>query len=363
MAGAGKTIGTSRVGPEVELSLLDRSRTRVGEPEAAALAHTVGRAVAAEASGYRRFWVAEHHAVPGIASGSPPVLMAALGARTASIRIGAGGVMLPNHRPLVVAEQFLMLEALYPGRVDLGLGRSPAFTAPVRRAMRQVEGEPDRFEADVRELLSYFDGTAAVTAHPVSAAAPPAFILATGRGLEIAARLGLPAVVGGPILHSDELDTALTRYRRGFVPGPHADRPEILIASEVLVAESDERARELALPEAWAMARARGTGEFPPLEPVSSIVSRRWSAQTRRRVDASLATATAGSPATVRRLLEELAERTGATGLLATTSTYDRDALAWSDAALAGIVHGRAAGPAATEPPTAGSRSPAAPVR
>ncbi|MEU4311944.1 MsnO8 family LLM class oxidoreductase [Nocardia sp. NPDC024068] len=349
----------------MELSLLDRSRTRTGEPESAALAHTVARAIAAEASGYRRFWVAEHHAVPGIASGSPPVLMAALGARTSSIRIGAGGVMLPYHQPLVVAEQFLMLEALYPGRVDLGLGRSPAFTAPVRRAMRQGAGDPDRFEADVAELLGYLDGSGAVTARPVIATAPPAFVLATGRGLEVAARLGLPAVLGGPILHSAELEAVLARYRREFVPSPRADRPEILIALDIVVAESDEQARELALPEAWAMAVSRSTGEFPPLESVSSIKARHRTEQTRRRVDANLDTATAGSPATVRRRLEQLTERTGATELLATTSTFDRDALAASDAALARIFYGRAAvaNPEVTQSPAAGSRPPAVPVR
>ncbi len=120
----------------MKLSLLDRSRTRVGRPEAEGLTGSIERAVNAERLGYERFWVAEHHAVPGIASGSPPVLLAAIGARTDRIRLGSGGVMLPHHQPLVVAEQFLMLEALHPGRMDLGLGRSLGFTAPVREALR-----------------------------------------------------------------------------------------------------------------------------------------------------------------------------------------------------------------------------------
>src|SRR5699024_9748973 len=118
----------------MRLSLLDRSRTRHGLPQAAALPQSVDRAIWAEQAGYHRFWVAEHHAVPGIASGGPAVLLAAVGARTDASRLGSGGVMLPNHRPLVVAEQFLMLEALHPGRVDLGVGRSLGFTEPVRRA-------------------------------------------------------------------------------------------------------------------------------------------------------------------------------------------------------------------------------------
>ncbi|MGW6336367.1 MsnO8 family LLM class oxidoreductase [Nocardia rhamnosiphila] len=322
----------------MELSLLDRSRTRVGEPESAALSHTVERAVAAEKSGYRRFWVAEHHAVPGIASGSPPVLLAALGSRTSTIRIGSGGVMLPHHQPLVVAEQFLMLEALFPGRIDLGLGRSPAFTAPVRRAMRQDESAPDRFTADLAELRDYLDGTGPVTAHPVSDRTIPLFVLATGQGLAVAARLGLPAVLGGPLLDSPELVAALAGYRREFRPSPRAERPRVTLALEVTVAETDEQARALVLPEAWAMARSRSTGVFPPLEPVGESAS--WTDQTRRRVEAAVRRAVAGTPQTVRRRIEQLADRTGAVELLATTSTYDRAALAASDAALARIIAG-----------------------
>ncbi len=310
----------------------------MGEPESAALSHTVERAVAAEKSGYRRFWVAEHHAVPGIASGSPPVLLAALGSRTSTIRIGSGGVMLPHHQPLVVAEQFLMLEALFPGRIDLGLGRSPAFTAPVRRAMRQDESAPDRFTADLAELRDYLDGTGPVTAHPVSDRSIPMFVLATGQGLAVAARLGLPAVLGGPLLDSPESAAALAGYRREFRPSPRAERPRVTIALEVTVAETDEQARALVLPEAWAMARSRSTGVFPPLEPVGESAS--WTDQTRRRVEAAVRRAVAGTPQTVRRRIEQLADRTGAEELLATTSTYDRAALAASDAELARIIAG-----------------------
>lgn len=310
----------------------------MGEPESAALSHTVERAVAAAKSGYRRFWVAEHHAVPGIASGAPPVLLAALGSRTSTIRIGSGGVMLPHHQPLVVAEQFLMLEALFPGRIDLGLGRSPAFTAPVRRAMRQDEAAPDRFPADLTELRDYLDGTGPVTAHPVTDRTIPMFVLATGQGLTVAARLGLPAVLGGPLLDSPDLDAALAGYRREFRPSPRAQRPRVTLALEVTVAETDEQARALVLPEAWAMARSRSTGVFPPLAPVGDSAS--WTGQTRRRVAATVRRAIAGAPQTVRRRIEQLVDRTGAEELLATTSTYDRAALAASDAELARIIAG-----------------------
>jgi luciferase family oxidoreductase group 1 len=231
-----------------------------------------------------------------------------------------------------------MLDALFPGRIDLGLGRSPAFTAPVRRAMRQDESAPDRFATDLDELRDYLDGTGPVTARPASDRTIPMFVLATGRGLTVAARLGLPVVVGGPLLDSPDLNAARAGYRREFRPSPRARQPHVTLASEVTVAETDEQARALVLPEAWAMARSRSTGVFPPLEPVGDIAS--WTGQTRRRVEASVRRAIAGTPQTVRRRLEQLTERTGAEELLATTSTYDRAALADSDAALARIVAG-----------------------
>ncbi|MER7559705.1 LLM class flavin-dependent oxidoreductase [Nocardioides sp. NPDC126508] len=315
--------------------MLDRSRTRTGHPEGAALTHTIERAVAAERLGYHRFWVAEHHAVPGIASGSPPVLIGALGAHTSTIRLGSGGVMLPHHQPLVVAEQFLMLDALYPGRIDLGLGRTLGFTAPVRRALRQDLDDPDTFAEDIEELRDYLDRTAAVTARPAAAHQIPLFVLATGKGVPLAAGLGLPVVVGGPVLDSPRLDELLGAYRKDFRPSDRAAEPSVTISVDVLVADTDAEAAELALPEAWAMARSRQTGEFGPLEPVDAIRSQTWSNQLRERVEAHLARTTAGSPGTVRRRIEQLAETTGADELLAFTSTYDRDAQLASDAALA----------------------------
>lgn len=317
----------------MRLSLLDRSRTRVGLPDVEALEATVDRAVRAEQVGYDRFWVAEHHAVPGIASGTPAVLLAAIGARTERIRIGSGGVMLPVHQPLVVAEQFLVLEALHPGRVDLGLGRSLGFTRPVRRALRRDHEDGDTFEDDLGELRGYLEGTAEVTARPATGRSVPMHVLATGRGLEVAARLGLPVVVGGPLLGSPELTDVLSRYRRGFRPH-RGSEPRVTVSLDVLVADDDATARELALPEAWAMARSRQTGEFPPLESIDAIRGATWPSQVRRRVEASLDRAVAGSPATVRRCLDALVEASGADELLASSSTSDRDALLASDAML-----------------------------
>lgn len=321
----------------MRLSLLDRSRTRAGTPDAAAITATVERAQQAEALGYERFWVAEHHAVPGIASGVPAVLLAAVGARTSTIRIGSGGVMLPLHQPLVVAEQFLVLEALHPGRVDLGIGRSLGFTEPVRRALRSDVEAASTFEADVDELRSYLEGRAPITARPAASSAVPMHLLATGAGIGLAARLGLPVVVGGPILDSDEIGDRLARYRRDFLPH-QGSSPHVTVSLDVLVADDDATARELALPEAWAMARSRQTGEFPPLESAAAIHAAAWTAQVRQRVDASLDRAVAGSPATVRRRLEQLAERTGADELLSSASTFDREALLASDGMLRDLV-------------------------
>ena len=322
----------------MRLSLLDRSRTRSGRPESEGLTGSVDRAVEAERLGYDRFWVAEHHAVPGIASGSPPVLLAAIGARTDRIRLGSGGVMLPNHQPLVVAEQFLMLDALHPGRVDLGIGRSLGFTAPVREALRHDLDAADTFEDDLVELRDLLDGAAAVTAHPVATSPVPISLLATGRGLEIAARLGLPVVVGGPLLFKDAGTDALATYRRDFRPSKHAADPRVTISLDVTIAGDDATARELALPEAWAMARSRQTGEFPPLESVESIRAQPWTTQLRQRVETSLDQAIAGSAQTVRDRLDDLVARTGADELMASTSTYDRDDLLASDAALRDLV-------------------------
>ena len=320
----------------MRLSLLDRSRTRAGHAPGAALRHSVERAVEAERLGYARFWVAEHHGVPGIASGAPAVLLASVGAATSTIRIGSGGVMLPNHQPIVVAEQFLMLEALHPGRVDLGLGRSVGFTAPVRAALRRTAEEPDTFADDIAELRAYVEGGAAVTAQPV-AGPVPLFVLATGQGIRVAARLGLPLVLGGPVLDAPELPELLAAYRREFRPAG-SERPYVMVSLDVLVADTDAEARELALPEVWAMAQSRRTGVFGPLEPVATIRGQRGSDRLRERVERGLDRAAAGSAETVRRRLEALAERTGADELLASGATYDRDALATSDGLLADVL-------------------------
>ncbi|TSD48500.1 MsnO8 family LLM class oxidoreductase [Rhodococcus sp. KBS0724] len=328
------------VAPRVLLSLLDRSRTRSGYPDSAALTHSLERAIHADALGYHRFWVAEHHAVPGIASGSPAVLLAAIGAHTRDIRLGSGGVMLPNHQPLVVAEQFLMLEAQYPGRIDLGLGRSLGFTEPVRQALRRSKDAPDTFATDALELRRYLEGTAVVTARPASPGRVPIFVLATRTGLKVAAQLGLPVVVGGPLLGIGTAGRvkALEEYRRAFQATDAYPDPYVVVSLEVMVADTTEAARDLLIPEAYAIAESSRTGEFPPLASPDEIRGAALGDRTTRRIDSFLASALYGTAIEVKEHLNDLAERTGADELLASTSTFDRAALEHSDQLLREVI-------------------------
>jgi luciferase family oxidoreductase group 1 len=329
------------------LSLLDRARTRAGEPDGAALTGVVDRAVAAEHHGYGRFWVAEHHGVPGIAGAAPAVLLAAIAAATSTVRLGSAGVMLPHHQPLVVAEQFATLTAFAPGRVDLGLGRSPGFTPPVRRALRETERD---FAADLAELRGYLTGSGEITLHPQPVGEVPKHVLATGQGLRVAAELGLPVIVGGPLLgvagDPEPGLAALAAYRRAFRPSAQLREPRVSISLDVLVADTAAEAADLLLPEAWAMALSRTTGSFPPLEPVAAVRAASPTPRQQQYLERTAAMAIVGTPDSVGSRLAELLERTGAAELVASSSTFDRAALAASDAALAALLGARRLAPA-----------------
>lgn len=319
----------------MRISLLDRARTRIGESDGEAVTATVDRAVRAEQLGFDRFWTAEHHAVPGIASATPTVLLAAIGAHTRTIRLGTGGVMVPNHSPLVIAEQALLLEALYPGRVDIGLGGSLGFTAPVRRALGRTVLRAGEYEADIEEIRSYLDGRADITVRP-RVEPPPVFLLAIKDGLSLAARLGLPAVIGGPLLRDGK---AIGDYFRNFRPGPHTPDPYLMVGVDIAVAEDAERARELLLPEAWAYADSRDVGEFRALQPVADVRRLLGSARS-KKVDAVhnwVSGAVAGTPDQVEKALAELLDRTGAAEILASVSTYERAEVTATDEFLAGL--------------------------
>ncbi|MGQ1797116.1 MsnO8 family LLM class oxidoreductase [Kocuria oceani] len=325
---------------DIALSLLDRAATRRGSTEAETLARVLDRAQRAEELGYHRFWVAEHHGVPGIAGSAPAVLMAAAAARTRRIRIGSGGIMLPNHQPLVVAEQTATLQALHPGRIDLGVGRSLGFTGAVRDALRTGKEAADRFGDDLAELLAHLSGTAPVTARPRDHAATPVFVLATGAGVDVAARAGLAVVLGGPALFRPGPEGAaavLERYRERFRPSSWWPEPHVVVSANVAVAGTREAARRLLLPEARALAASRTRGEFPALEPAGPADPEVLPDRERRLVEESLAASVHGTAPEVRAGLEQLVARTGADELLVTGGAYDLAAQADSDRRLAAL--------------------------
>lgn len=320
----------------MRISLLDRSRTRSGESDADAISTTVERAVRADALGFHRFWTAEHHGVPGIAVSTPALMLATIGPRTRHIRLGTGGIMVPNHRPLVIAEQALLLESLHPGRIDIGLGGSLGFTAPIRRALGRTALRDGEYADEIEEVRAYLDGRAEITPRP-RVEPPPLFLLAIKGGLALAAELGLPVVVGGPLL--GDVD-AIDAYFRNFRPSPATREPYLMVSIDVSVAETAERARELVLPEAWAFADSRDVGEFRALRPIDEVRDLLRSTRSRKKrdtVETWTNSAVAGTPDEVASELAELAARTGASEILASVSTYDRDDVARTDEFLASL--------------------------
>ncbi|MFB8025428.1 MULTISPECIES: MsnO8 family LLM class oxidoreductase [unclassified Streptomyces] len=330
---------SSSIAP-TRFSFLDRSRTREGHDGPQALRDTVALARTAEALGYHRFWVSEHHSVPGVAGSAPTVLAAAVAAATSTIRVGTGGVMLPNHQPFVVAEQFGVLASLFPGRIDMGLGRSVGFTDGIRKALGRDKEDADAFAGQLTELLGWLDGTQ--RAHPQVHARPteglriPPYVLATGKGAAIAAGAGLPLVVGD-LRGRDKLVAAVEEYRAAFRPSAWARDPYVIVAGTVAVAATEEEARRLLIPEAWSMAYSRTHGSFPPLAPADRIQALTMTAKERGFYESGLRGHLAGTEETVRAGLELVIKETGADEVLVTTSTYDRDALVDSMRRLAGI--------------------------
>ncbi|MEU3825756.1 LLM class flavin-dependent oxidoreductase [Streptomyces sp. NPDC029080] len=329
---------SSSVIARTRFSVLDRSRTREGRPPAEALRDTVALAREAEVLGYHRFWVSEHHGVPGVAGSAPTVLAAAVASATRDIRVGTGGVMLPNHQPLVVAEQFGVLEALFPGRIDMGLGRSVGFTDGVRRALGRDKGDAEDFAAQLGELLDWFtDGSPdGVHARPAEGLRVPPFVLAMGEGTTIAARAGLPVVIGD-LRSREKVLRGVDRYRSLFRPSPWAAEPYVVVSGTVAVAGSAAEARRLLVPEAWSMAYSRTHGTFPPLVPAEAVEARSMTARERGFYEAGLAGHLAGTAEQVARGLETVLEDTGADEVLVTTSSHDRTALLDSYRRLAAL--------------------------
>ncbi|MFC4958428.1 LLM class flavin-dependent oxidoreductase [Streptomyces mauvecolor] len=321
-------------------SMLDRSRIRAGHDGPQALRDTVALAREAERLGYHRFWVSEHHSVPGVAGSAPAVLAAAVASATSTIRVGTGGVMLPNHQPLVVAEEFGVLESLFPGRIDMGLGRSVGFTDGIRKALGRDKKDADDFGTQLAELLGYFDGTQ--TAHPQVHARPaeglavPAFVLATGQGALVAAEAGLPLVIAN-VRGEDAMLRAIDAYRDAFRPSAHAERPYVVVSGTVAVADTTEAAHRILVPEAWSTAYSRTRGEFPALSPADDILARDMTDGERTLFSDALRRQVYGTEEEVADALEKLIEHSGADEFLVTTSTYDREALLDSYRRLARI--------------------------
>ncbi|RJQ85263.1 MsnO8 family LLM class oxidoreductase [Amycolatopsis panacis] len=317
--------------------MLDRSPVRRGRGTVQAVRDTVTFARDVEALGYHRFWVSEHHGVPGVAGSAPAVLAAAIAGATQRIRVGTGGVMLPNHRPLVIAEQFGVLAALHPGRIDLGLGRSVGFVEGVRRARGQGKDAADGFGGQVRELLAFFRGDSAypgVHAIPAEGQSVSVFLLATGVGAGLAAELGLPLVIA-PARGEQAMLDAISRYREQF-RSDIAD-PYVVVSTAVAVADTAEQAQRLLLPEAWSTVYSRSHGVFPPLAPAEEILALPMTERERTRLGEVLAGQISGTPEEVADRLGTLVRRTGADELLISTSTYDPAERVDSFAALAAL--------------------------
>ncbi|WP_331447166.1 LLM class flavin-dependent oxidoreductase [Streptomyces xanthochromogenes] len=319
-------------------SVLDRSRVRAGHDGPQALRDTVALAREAERLGYHRFWVSEHHSVPGVAGSAPAVLAAAVASATATIRVGTGGVMLPNHQPLVVAEQFGVLDSLFPGRIDMGLGRSVGFTDGIRKALGRGKEDADDFGGQLAELLGYFDGTQQahpqVHARPAEGLAVPAFVLATGKGARIAAEAGLPLVIAN-VRGEDAMLRAIDDYRAAFRPSARSERPYVVVSGTVAVADSTREARRILLPEAWSTAYSRTRGEFPPLAPAEDVPTSTMTDRERALFEEALRGQVYGTEEEVADALEKVIGHSGADEFLVTTSTYDRTALLGSYRRLA----------------------------
>jgi luciferase family oxidoreductase group 1 len=311
------------------LSILDLSPIIEGGDAATAFRNTVDLAQHAERLGYHRFWLAEHHNLPGIASAATSVVIGHVAGQTKSIRVGAGGIMLPNHAPLVIAEQFGTLESLFPGRIDLGLGRAPGSDQLTARALRRFLGSSgDTFPQDVLELQSYFSPAKpgqAVQAVPGARLNVPLYLLGSSDfSARLAAELGLPFAFASHFA-PDYLEVALELYRREFQPSAALSSPYVMIGAGVFAAASDAEARRLfSSAQLMFLNLIRGRpGQLPP--PVDRIEDHCGPAEL-AAIEQRTRCSAVGSPETVRRRLQELLEQTQADEIIATAQIYDHAA-------------------------------------
>ncbi len=311
------------------LSVLDLSPIVEGGTASQSLANSLDLARHAERLGYRRYWVAEHHNMPGIASAATAVVIAHVAAGTSTIRVGAGDIMLPNHAPLVIAEQFGTLAALHPGRIDLGLGRAPGTDMLTARALRRNMGDGvDTFPQDVVELMHYFEPAKEgqrVRAVPGEGQEVPVWILGSSLyGAQLAAMLGLPYAFASHFAPA-ELERAVDVYRSRFQPSQHLDRPYVMLGLNVVAAPTDTQATLLfsSLQQAFVNLRTGHPGPLPP--PVEGYAEG-LDPMARSILGQALSCAIVGSPETVRQGLDAFLARTGADELMVTAQVFDHAA-------------------------------------
>jgi luciferase family oxidoreductase group 1 len=314
----------------VPLSVLDLSPILEGGDVGQSLRNSLDLARNAERLGYRRFWLAEHHNMPGVASAATSVVIGHVAAGTKTIRVGAGGVMLPNHAPLVIAEQFGTLEALFPGRIDLGLGRAPGSDQMTARALRRtLAGDVDRFPQDVVELMHYFQPAQPgqmVQAVPGAGLNVPIWILGSSLfGAQLAAALGLPYAFASHFAPA-QMEEAVALYRHRFEPSQQLDKPYVMLGLNVVAAETDTEARRLftSLQQAFLNLRTGRPTPLPP--PVDDIVARFAAAGMSTDMQGALATAVVGDPQTVRRGLEAFVTKHKPDEIMVTAQIYDHAA-------------------------------------
>jgi luciferase family oxidoreductase group 1 len=309
----------------IPFSVLDLAFVTQDSTPADALRHALDLAQHAERWGYRRFWLAEHHNMIGIASAATSVVIGHVAGGTKAIRVGSGGIMLPNHSPLVIAEQFGTLETLYPGRIDLGLGRAPGTDGRTLRSLRRDASSSEQFPQDVLELQSFFappQPGQAVQAVPGSGLNVPIWILGSSLfGAQLAAGLGLPYAYAAHF-SPGSLRQAVEFYRRGFKPSAQLDRPYVMIAINAIVAATDDSARRLFTSSQQAftnMVRNRRGKLQPPIDDIETY----WLPAEKIQVSAMLSRAIVGSPESVRKAVKSLVEETGADELMMVAPIFD----------------------------------------
>ena len=306
-------------------SLLDLVPVREGDSVSTALANAADLAAHAEALGYHRYWVAEHHGMPGIASAATSVVLAHIGHATSTIRIGAGGIMLPNHAPLLIAEQFGTLAALFPNRIDLGLGRAPGSDQRVAQAIRRnLAGGADQFPRDVMELQAYFAGDArlGIEATPGAGEDVPLWILGSSLyGAQLAAALGLPYAFASHFAPG-ALDEAIAIYRRDFRPSAQLKYPYVMAGYNVFAADSMEEAQLLASSMQQAFVRLR-TGQPGKLQPPVEGYYDSLPPQAQAMLSDVLSVSSIGTQAHVERDIAAFLRRTQADELILTGQIHD----------------------------------------